>query len=519
MTEPVDASAPSFGDFQFVRRVGKGGFAEVWLAKKRGPGGFEKRVALKVILPKYGRDPSFRTMFMEEARVAAQIEHPNVVRVTDFGEVDDVLYLEMEYVRGAPLATLVRESHRTGRRIPARVILRIVADTAAGLHSAHELQQGGRSLSVVHRDVSPQNILVDRSGVAKLIDFGIVKATGRIVADTTPGFAKGKLVFMAPEQALGREVDRRADVWALAAVAYDVLEGRPPFDGPNDLARMSALVVATSVRPMEFAPSEAVRDVLMKALAVDPSSRYADALSFRRELERAAAECGGLAGHEEVAAFFGPLVDPDDEGGDAGIGDDVDLRARLGVSREDTEAETGDVPVPPAPIPAAPVGIVPSGTSADFASVETSPRRPRAAEPEKPRGSGRIVPAFAVIALAIGTVGLAVVVSRERSEVGLPTDAADAGTTTDRTKATATIETAPPETPSGVASATSQAPFPSPTIDPVRKVTTVAPRAPSTDHGTGTTTTPRPNATTKGAASSGPTSGRPAKPRYDDTIQ
>ena len=200
------------GPYELVREIGYGGFASVWLARRSGPGGFESRVAIKLIRVELRSDPSFQKVLIDEAKLVAGINHPNVVGIFELGEVDDVLYLVMEYVTGRSLSTLRNMMLRAGKPIPVGVVMRILADMCAGLHAAHELQRDGKPLGVIHRDVSPQNILVSDKGAVKLIDFGVAKANDRLAADTVDGHTKGKLRYMAPEQAMARPLDRRADV-------------------------------------------------------------------------------------------------------------------------------------------------------------------------------------------------------------------------------------------------------------------------------------------------------------------
>jgi eukaryotic-like serine/threonine-protein kinase len=272
--------------YQLIHPVADGGMATVWLARTRGKHGFERLVALKSILPSFAGDSRFRAMFLDEARIASRIEHGNVAQIFDVGETDGNLYLAMEWVDGDSLSNLLRVVESQGRAFPIPVLLRIFADVCAGLHAAHELRdQRGQSLNVVHRDVSPQNILVTDTGAVKVIDFGVVQARGRIAEDTTTGVVKGKLQYVAPERALGTEVDRRADVWAIGAVLYRCLAGRPAHDGDGDLAIVRALVVRNQIDPLPSSVPHALTRIVYKALARDPRDRYKSAAELQRELE------------------------------------------------------------------------------------------------------------------------------------------------------------------------------------------------------------------------------------------
>jgi serine/threonine-protein kinase len=293
------------GKYELVREIGKGGFASVWLARLPGPHGFEQRVAIKLIRTELGTDPNFQKMFVDEARLAAMVNHPNVVQIFELGQDGDVLYLVMEHVRGRPLNVLRNLAEREGLTVPVGVYMRILADTCSGLHAAHELTRDGRPLGVIHRDVSPHNVLVSDRGIAKLIDFGVAKANDRLAGDTATGLAKGKIRYMAPEQALAKELDRRVDIWSVGAVAYDLVEGHPPFDGPNDLARMYALLGTQPPPPMKLAPPPAIERVIHRALERKPQNRFGTAQEMKTAIEAALEASQMRTTTDDVAAFFG----------------------------------------------------------------------------------------------------------------------------------------------------------------------------------------------------------------------
>ncbi len=285
--------------------------ASVWLARQHGKHGFEKLVAVKTILPLFANDLRFQQMFLDEARIASGIEHPNVAQILDLGEEHDVLYLAMEWIDGDSLSKLFRAAEKTAQRLPVGIVCRILADTCAGLQAAHELRdKKNELLNVVHRDVSPQNILVSTKGQAKLIDFGIAKARDRVAGDTNTGLLKGKILYMAPEQALGKPVDRRADIWAIGTVLYHMLAGVPPFEGENQLATLNLL--AQDKPPPALPPHvpPQVADVVMRALTKDAAERISSAEELQRMLEQAMAASGHTTLHSDVAAFVNKqLVD------------------------------------------------------------------------------------------------------------------------------------------------------------------------------------------------------------------
>ena len=278
--------------------------ASVWVARMRGKHGFERLVAVKTILPKFASDEMFQTMFLDEARIASAIEHTNVAQTLDLGEQHDVLFLVMEWVDGDALTKLLSAVSKRQKKTPLGIILRVLADTCGGLHAAHELRgKDGALLGVVHRDVSPQNILVSGRGVAKLIDFGIAKARDRTSGDTSAGLVKGKVKYMAPEQALGKHLDRRVDVWAVGAILYRVVAGRPPFPGSNELEMLHSLTSGAPPAPLPASVHPAVASIVMRALRHDPNERFASAAEMQVAMEDAMVAAGVATTTLDVAAF------------------------------------------------------------------------------------------------------------------------------------------------------------------------------------------------------------------------
>jgi serine/threonine protein kinase len=280
--------------------------ASVWIARLVGGHGFEKYVAVKTILPQFASDARFQKMFIEESRIASRIEHANVAQIRDVGETDGVTYLVMEYVDGESLWALHRGLLRKGSRLPAGILLRIMADVCGGLHAAHELRDlNGALVRVVHRDVSPQNVLVGSSGAAKLIDFGIAKSLDGAPSDTTTGPLKGKVRYMAPEQARGEPLDRRADIWAVGAVLYYLLSGKAPCEGENEVATLVRLRTSAGADPLPPGTTHpAIEAAIMKALGMTPASRYPVAAEMQRALENAMEDAGVTTSSSGVAAFL-----------------------------------------------------------------------------------------------------------------------------------------------------------------------------------------------------------------------
>lgn len=302
------------GRYTLERVLGGGGFATVWRARAEGPGGFERAVAVKVIRPGRASQKRFRDMLLDEARLVARIQHPNVAQVWEVGEDPRSLYIVMELVDGASLDDLRERAEERGEKLSVRTVFRVLSDTCAGLHAAHELESDagtGELLGLVHRDVSPHNILVSRHGIAKLIDFGIAKAKERISGETTTGIIKGKISFMAPEQARAEPtVDRRVDVWAIGAVAFELLEGRPPFDAATDIGRLAQLAGPAEAPPMGDEVPPALRRVVARALSKDIDARYPTALALKEAIDEALIESELETSTHEVAEELAPLLAP-----------------------------------------------------------------------------------------------------------------------------------------------------------------------------------------------------------------
>jgi serine/threonine-protein kinase len=292
--------------YELLCPVGKGGMATVWVARLLGKHGFEKLVAIKTILPHIAQDPRFHGMFLDEARIASRIQHVNVAQILDLGDQDGTVFLAMEWVEGDALSWLARRVREKGVPFPPGIALRILADVCSGLHAAHELRdRNGASLEIVHRDVSPHNILISNQGIAKVIDFGIAKARGRLGGDTDTGSFKGKVRYVAPEQALApRTADRRADIWSVGAVLYFLVAGRPPYEAENDMATLGRIASGRAPAPLPPTVHKAVRAVAHHALALRPEDRPATAEELRAALENALHEMGASVTSADVAAFY-----------------------------------------------------------------------------------------------------------------------------------------------------------------------------------------------------------------------
>ncbi len=296
------------GKFDFLMRLGQGGMATVYLARTVSTGGFQRLVAIKLMHQFLGADGQFVEMFLDEARVAANIRHPNIVSIVDLGTDGDNLFMVMDYVEGDTLAAIEGTAARLGRAIPLGVVLRIVLDSLAGLDAAHELRTpDGVDLKVVHRDVSPQNILIGVDGAARLTDFGIARAEQRI-ATTRTGMLKGKAPFMAPEQFEGKPVDRRADVFAMGVTLWEAVALRRLYPGRESYEQAVRNARAPYRRLKDILPSvpDSLDDIVRKALAPDPADRYPTAAAFADALEEEFRSI--LASHRQVGSFMSAVA-------------------------------------------------------------------------------------------------------------------------------------------------------------------------------------------------------------------
>lgn len=277
------------GSYTFLAHLRSGGMADLFLARREGAAGFRRLVAVKVVHPRHADDERLVRMFLDEALISARIDHPNVVRVEDLGVVDDTYFLVMEYVHGCSLAQLMGVLSKMHRRLSPLVAVAITARVAEGLHAAHEAtDDSGKIINLVHRDVSPQNILLSHKGHVKLIDFGVAKAAMRS-EETSVAMLKGKVRYMPPEQATTGVVDRRADIYSLGVVLWEMLTMRRLFTGKTEFE-----VLLKVRRPNVAPPSKYVPDippeldaVVLAALSRRPDDRPKTAKSFRRMLARA----------------------------------------------------------------------------------------------------------------------------------------------------------------------------------------------------------------------------------------
>jgi serine/threonine protein kinase len=295
---PASPGTHTLGKYRLIAQLGHGGMAEVFLAVVQGPGGFNKLVVIKLIRPQLAEDPDFLGMFLDEARLAARVSHPNVVQTNEVGQDGARFFIAMEYLDGQPLNRLIHRMQRKptssesiadskSRSLPLAIHLKIISEVLSGLHHAHELTDyDGTPLHVVHRDVTPHNIFVTYEGQVKVVDFGIAKALDS-TSQTRNGVLKGKVAYMAPEQAQGERVDRRADVFSVGVLLWEAATGKRLWKGVPDITILQRLATDEVPTPRSVKPSvpKRLEAIILKALAHRRTDRYASALDLQSAIE------------------------------------------------------------------------------------------------------------------------------------------------------------------------------------------------------------------------------------------
>ncbi|EPX59944.1 serine/threonine protein kinase Pkn6 [Cystobacter fuscus DSM 2262] len=298
------------GKYQLIRKLATGGMAEVYLAKAAGPMGFEKTLVLKRILPQLAEEPSFVKMFLSEAKLAARLTHSHIAQIFDFGEADGAYFLAMEYIDGPSVGELIKKAARRQQALPFTLCARIISHACEGLAFAHGFKdpETRRPLHLIHRDVSPDNLLLSHQGEVKVVDFGIAKAAGQN-HQTQVGLIRGKLSYMAPEQLRGETLDRRADVYSLGVVLYELLTGHRPHESKAKADLMRALLQDAPTPAVTFRPDlpEPLRRILDQALARDPGLRYQDCVAFQADLEEFIVESGKPVTAQHLAQLITQL--------------------------------------------------------------------------------------------------------------------------------------------------------------------------------------------------------------------
>ncbi len=293
--------------YELFRELASGGMATVWLGRLRGESGFTRTVAIKRLHAHLAANPQFVTMMIDEARLASRIRHPNVVSTVDVVRHQAEVLLVMDYVHGVSLAKVIEHVKAVGGHVPLPVIGAVVSGMLQGLHAAHEaLDEFGQPLHIVHRDVSPQNVLVGADGVARVVDFGVAKAAGRL-QDSSAGQVKGKVAYMAPEQLTGL-ADRRTDIFAAAVVLWELLTGRRLFASETEVETITKILSGPIPSPREYVPalSELIEELVMAGLDRVPQRRFANA----REMDQALHRCMPVASTFDVAEWVNAMLGP-----------------------------------------------------------------------------------------------------------------------------------------------------------------------------------------------------------------
>jgi len=348
-----------FGRYLLIDKIGVGGMAEVFLARHTGVEGFEKEIVIKRIRSHLSESPEFVNMFLGEAKLAAQLNHPSIVQIYDLGKIKDSFFIAMEYIPGRDISSVIPKSKLTGIPFPLEYAFKIAGHVCEALYYAHtKADQMGAPLNIVHRDVSPENIRVAWTGTVKILDFGIAKAATQI-HETKAGQIKGKVSCMSPEQVLGKTVDRRSDIFSLGVVLYEWLSGFKLFSGDNDLAIMNNIIEGKIYPPSYFRdniPDEA-ETILMKALEKNPKDRYQSAADMQLDIDTFLAEHEFMPSNIHLSNFMKQLFKDElaaEQAKRAQLGQETSDLSELSVNienpmlkKEDDETDSNLIDVQP----------------------------------------------------------------------------------------------------------------------------------------------------------------------------
>ncbi len=343
----------TYGRYQLIKKIAVGGMGEVWLARQKGLSGFEKLVVVKRLLPHLTAEQEFINMFFDEARIAALLNHPNIAQIYDLGEVNGEYYIAMEFVPGENLRTVAQRALEQKGGMPIALKCRVLADAAAALDFAHQAKSpSGAPLDLIHRDVSPQNIIVGFSGSVKLIDFGVAKAAGKITRTAT-GVIKGKYAYMSPEQARGHDLDSRSDIFGLGIVFYEILASQRLFKRENDTETLKAIVYGDVPPPstvLRGIPKQ-VDAIVMKALEKNRDDRYQTAGQMQLAIEEYLVRGRLPATSAHLAAYMRELF-PDESSKDELVEETEPTLSTSGEGEPLPEAPPRSKPTRSAPPPA-----------------------------------------------------------------------------------------------------------------------------------------------------------------------
>jgi serine/threonine-protein kinase len=518
------------GRYALYEEIAAGGMATVHFGRLLGPVGFSRTVAIKCLHPQFAKDPEFVSMFLDEARLAARISHPNVVQTLDVVATQGELFLVMDYVQGESLSRLIRAVREARQQLPLRIVTTIMSGALHGLHAAHEAKnERGEPLGIVHRDISPQNILVGSDGVARVLDFGVAKAAGRIQT-TRAGQLKGKLSYMAPEQ-LSEAPTRQTDIFAAAIVLWEALTARRLFSGDNDAIVIGKLTSAPIAPPSSLAPDAVLIDaIVMRGLQRDPARRWATARDFALALERAV----GVAAPSEVGEYVEMFASSalrqraskiaEIESSSAQLQSNVPSAAQIAQGRlsatatmpaapqrypsSDTLVITGHAPAQEATV-APIVGEQPSLLSPESPSQLSSISVSRAGLPSAPNRGWWLAGVAAAVVVAVGAAVVGLRSTKGASEPG-------SGVATQATDAASFVATTPAVT-VAVPTPDAQSAWPAPIQPPAPIVPHTAathPRPSTPATATATTPLAQPSSAHSAAASPGAAKARSCDPPY-----
>ena len=331
-----------------LKRLASGGMAEVFVAESAGIEGFKKQVAIKRVLPQLSKKEQFIAMFLDEARLSAHLSHSNVVSVFDIGVGDGTYFIVMEYVEGADLKGVVDHARKIGRQIPVEAAVYVATRICQGLAYAHELKSDGKPLQIIHRDITPANVLITRYGEVKIVDFGLAKASSQL-AESDAGVIKGKFGYLAPETVLEKPVDQRVDVFAVGIILWEMLSGQRLFQGETDYQTVRKVrdAVVPPLSSLGLGATGDLEPILMRALARDPDARYQSARDLGRDLTRFLYRFGRPVSDDDIGelvrhAVGGDAAQPVD--GTKKIADMIDLMLLEFRSLSKEEQDNGGSP-------------------------------------------------------------------------------------------------------------------------------------------------------------------------------
>lgn len=393
----------TLGKYSLIRHLATGGMAEIWLGEQVGPGGFSKQLVIKRILSHLAQDQQFASMFLDEARTVAMLTHPNIGQVYELGQVDESYFIAMEFIDGIDLADMSRLALEQGREIPLGIAVKIVVDMLQGLEYAHNFHdRDGHYMGLVHRDVTPHNVLVSNDGVVKLVDFGVAKAKAN-QSKTQTGAVKGKFAYMAPEQIESRNMDRRVDVFAAGVVLYELLTLEKPFG--DDLFAVNAILTRPTPDPREVRADipQSIVNIISLALSKEADARYQTARTMMSDLEEYMSASGMFVHQRDIATYVRSLQ---------GMGAPQTGRVDVSAGPRALITERAEALVVPQNAeviqPTAAVASLASAASSSGQHVPTQVIQPGQAEtfeyPDTPRKSNTALVVFAVM-IILGVLG------------------------------------------------------------------------------------------------------------------